>query len=556
MDVRRQDPQSFTSESEREAFKRLLEVHEDWLMQAILEYAERFDYTKYTSTLQEAWRVSIEGLSASLIGMLDHYKAVPHLHPDDDFTQDPAARFGMIEAQRHRDRGVNLAMFLGLMKYYRQCYKRLLKDHAPEFPQYEDFLELIERFFDRTEIAYCSEWAGMGSEQQIQALSATNLRMTNEKNKYLTTFDSFGSPVVLINGDGFVENMNTVATRVFKGADVSGSYYYQEGREPERFDWLEAELSRLIASEERELYFEKGYRSGDNEYVFDVRIKSLPDVSKKFVGYTVLLTDITDLRRTQEQLIVAEKMAALGGMVAGVAHEVNTPVGVGVGAISHLQDRTRRLSEQYRAGNLSEKEFERYIEAAGELTELTHNNLRRAAELVKSFKQVAVDQTVAEVRDFEVREYIEGVLQSLKNQLKRTKIQVSLECPENWMIYNYPGALSQIITNFVLNSLTHGFEPQQEGHIHVVADQQDGDLQLRYSDDGRGIEADIQRRVFDPFFTTNRAGGNTGLGLHIVYKIVTEQLGGKIDLLSNPGKGLEFSIRVPANRPSPEYRPG
>jgi len=283
--------------------------------------------------------------------------------------------------------------------------------------------------------------------------------------------------------------------------------------------------------------------------IFDVHIKSLPDVSKKFVGYTVLLTDITDLRRTQEQLTLAEKMAALGGMVAGVAHEVNTPVGIGVGAISHLRDWTGRLAQQYRSDSLSEEEFEKYLAAAEELTELTYSNLRRAAELVKSFKQVAVDQEVVEVREFQVREYIDDVLQSLNPQLKHRKIDIQLDCPPDLVIRSYPGALSQIVTNFVINSLTHGFGPDRPGRIHIRFARQSEVLLLDYSDDGKGIGPEDLRRVFDPFFTTNRAGGNTGLGLHIVYKLVTEQLGGTIDLNSHPGQGLQFKLRIPADRP-------
>lgn len=533
------------TEKEKKLFKTLLKDNEDWLMQKILDYAEKYDYTKYTSTLKEAWRISIVGLSNSLIKMFDLYEDVPEMNPDDDYTKDPAAEFGMVEAKNHRMRGVNLAMFLGLMKYYRQSYKDLLRNNYELFEAYDFFKLYIERFFDRTEIAYCSEWAGTDSEQQIGELSSTNRKMTNEKNKYLTTFDSFGSPVILIDKDGYIENLNFVASKIFEGSSVSGSYYYTQDKPKEKFLWLEKELNELIDSDKDELTFQKNFNKKDESFIFDVKMKKLPDVSKKFIGYTILLNDITELKRAQEQLVVSEKMVSLGNLVAGVAHEINTPIGIGVSSITHLEKKTKELKKLYEAEEMSEEEFEEYLNDSIELTNLIYMNLNRAAELVKSFKQVAVDQSVEIKREFKIREYTEEVLLSLKNRLKKTHHKVIINCDEELTINSYAGVFSQLITNFVLNSLTHGFKNIESGEIKFDIYKEEDRLIFKYSDSGKGVDKSNIFKIFDPFFTTDREHGSTGLGLHIVYKLVTEKLKGSIECKSEEGKGVEFYINIP-----------
>lgn len=254
------------------------------------------------------------------------------------------------------------------------------------------------------------------------------------------------------------------------------------------------------------------------------------------------------LQLTQNQLIQSEKMVALGGLVAGVSHEINTPVGVSVTAASHLQEKTKEITALFTASSMKKSDLEKYLVTANESSEVILSNLQRASELVKSFKQVAVDQSNEVKRSFKIKEYLSQVLLSLKPKLKKTKIAVGVNCDEELEIHSYPGAFSQIITNLVMNSLVHAFEEGQEGTIIFDIEKQDNNILFTYSDNGKGIERDIIGKIFDPFFTTKRGKGGTGLGLNIVYNIVSQTLGGTISCESEVGVCTIFKISFPIDK--------
>lgn len=251
----------------------------------------------------------------------------------------------------------------------------------------------------------------------------------------------------------------------------------------------------------------------------------------------------TQLQETQGQLVESEKMAALGSLVAGVAHEINTPLGVSVTAISHLSESINTFNQQYQSGSLKRSELEHMLEDATESSAILIRNLNRASELIGNFKQVAADQTTEDKREFELRNYLEEVCQSLKPQLKQAGHKIQIQCPEINMT-TFPGALAQIITNLVMNSMIHGFENSRNGVIFIVAEQNNNMLSLRYSDNGRGITDEQRDRIFDPFYTTKRAEGGTGLGMHICYNLVTQKLQGSISCLKAE-QGALFHIEIP-----------
>ncbi len=254
---------------------------------------------------------------------------------------------------------------------------------------------------------------------------------------------------------------------------------------------------------------------------------------------------LEQLRRTQERLVETEKMAALGGLVAGVAHEINTPVGVGVTAASHLDTETAAIQKRYETGQMKRSDLENYFKTAGDSSKMILSSLRRAAEQVQSFKQIAVDQVSDEQRQFNLKTYLDGVLFSLHPTLRKTRHHITFDCPEDIDLHSYPGAFSQILTNLVMNSLLHGFEDMEEGDIKLEVSHEEHTLSMRYTDNGKGMKEEIRGRIFEPFFTTKRSQGGSGLGLHIVYNLVTQRLHGQITCNSQPGQGTTFVIHIP-----------
>jgi PAS domain S-box-containing protein len=254
------------------------------------------------------------------------------------------------------------------------------------------------------------------------------------------------------------------------------------------------------------------------------------------------------IKKTQDQLVRTEKMAALGSLVAGVAHEINTPVGVAITAASFLEEKTQTFSALYASNEMKRSDLESYVEIAADSTAHIFSNIKRAANLISSFKQVAVDQSSEEQRRFMIKEYLEKVLLSLQPKIRRTRHFIQINCNKDIEIKSYPGAFSQVITNLVMNSLIHGFEGIEKGLIVFNISQNAHDLNIRYSDNGVGMDEKTVNNIFDPFYTSKRGLGGSGLGMHIVYNVVTQTLGGRIDCQSRLGEGIEFNLEIPVDK--------
>jgi len=258
-----------------------------------------------------------------------------------------------------------------------------------------------------------------------------------------------------------------------------------------------------------------------------------------------LSATLEQLTQAQSQLIDAEKMAALGNLVAGVAHDINTPLGIGVTAASHMRGEVQSLSAHLQRGDLTRSDLQSFVDRGTSSAELILNNLTRASDLVRSFKQVAVDQSSEQHRQIELDSYLQEVLQSLQPTLARSTVEVQLECAAGVYLDTFPGAIYQIVINLVLNALTHAFEPEQAGTITVSARSVDDQVEVEIKDNGKGMEEGIRKRIFEPFFTTRRGQGGSGLGLHIVYNLAHELLGGTVSCSSHVGEGSVFVLRFP-----------
>lgn len=258
-----------------------------------------------------------------------------------------------------------------------------------------------------------------------------------------------------------------------------------------------------------------------------------------------LLNTLATLHQYQQQIVETEKMASLGQMVAGIAHEVNTPIGLGVTASTLLQDKLAEIEVAFEQKTLTASQLERFLTESKENLNIIYRNLERAAGLISSFKQVAVDQSNENMRDVNMLQLINEVLLSLRPNIKKTLHHIRIDCPENLIIFSKPGPLNQILINLVMNSLQHAFPDGVDGDISIKVFTDQERCILQYRDNGQGVPEPIRKRIFDPFVTSKRGQGGSGLGLHLVYNLVTQALNGQISLETALGAGVSVTISFP-----------
>jgi len=263
-----------------------------------------------------------------------------------------------------------------------------------------------------------------------------------------------------------------------------------------------------------------------------------------------LSQSLEDLRAAQGSLVQTEKLAALGRLVAGVAHEINTPVGTSLTVASALINKTRQFEADVARGDVRRSTLSEFVAASREAASQIMSNLGHAIELIQSFKQVATDRNVSDRRRFDLGEVTEQVVRGLRFGLRNQNLTVTVDCAPDLAMNSYPGPYGQVLTNLVLNSAVHAFPDGTGGSVRIAA-QASGrnNVEVLFLDDGCGMSPEVKRQVFDPFFTTRRDQGSTGLGLHIVHNIVTNRLGGRIHLETRPGAGTKIQIIVPREAP-------
>ncbi|MEW6990050.1 ATP-binding protein [Colwelliaceae bacterium 6441] len=255
-----------------------------------------------------------------------------------------------------------------------------------------------------------------------------------------------------------------------------------------------------------------------------------------------LKSSIQELKKAQERLLDSEKMAILGSLSAEVTHEINTPIGVSITSISYLSDLLTKLNSDIEENQLSKRGLEEFRENADQSVQLLTNNLNRASELITSYKQVAVDQTSDKIRHINLAKYIDEIIHSLHPKLKKTNHIINIECDKNIEIYCHAGAISQIFTNLIINSIIHGFDGIDKGEINIKVAVHDREIEITYADNGLGVPKDSIPSLFEPFYTTKAGTGGTGLGTHIVHSLVTDTLNGTVSASSEDNQGLSYHI--------------
>ena len=310
-----------------DALAQLLTGNEEWLTRRILHHAKRQGFTRYTSTLAEAWRLSISGLTLSIVKGIEHHRGIPEILADEDTRSDPVARFGVLEAQRHRTRGISLVMFLGLYKYYQQAYLELLDRALLTDQERRLYGQFIRRIFERIEIAFCGEWSATSTDQRMAELQAMNRNLAKEKNAYLTVFESLSSPVILLGVDGRVRSLNHEAVKLLNDSAGPGAGYYIEdvdaSQEPlwsprgqsldSLFPWLPPS-SELLGDAVPGGIFECSHPFEEGTRVFEGRVSRLLDVTENQTGTVIILSDVTDHKALTERLDHLAKTDDLTGI--------------------------------------------------------------------------------------------------------------------------------------------------------------------------------------------------------------------------------------------------
>ncbi|MEW6981621.1 ATP-binding protein [Colwelliaceae bacterium 6471] len=287
--------------------------------------------------------------------------------------------------------------------------------------------------------------------------------------------------------------------------------------------------------QQRELLDQQSKLKAENER----RSKTEKTLTKTNVE---LKSSILELNKAQERLLEAEKMAALGNLSAEVSHEINTPIGVSITSTTYLADLIGKLSQDVNSQTLTKRSLEDFVKNADHSIELLIKNLERASDLISSYKQIAVDQTSDKIRLININKYLHEIISSLHPKLKKTKHKIVIDCPDNIEIYGHAGAIAQIITNMIINSLVHAFDNIESGTITISVNMQNDRLHIHYQDNGSGVAQEQMPKLFDPFYTTKSGEGGTGLGTHIIHNLVVDTLNGKIHAECEEGKGLSYDI--------------
>lgn len=369
-------------------------------------------------------------------------------------------------------------------------------------------------------------------------LAALNLLEYPDKQTLLNT--SVGSLSPLVQPDGTLSSDKIQHHLEVSEREGRTRFEWQCKKLNGRITWLEVTITKVSFNTETVMHMI--CRDIDDKKKLEAQHAKKNSQLKKTNAELQLTID--NLRATQEKLVATEKMAALGALVAGISHEINTPVGISLTGVSHFKEITEDIIDSFDKKKLSQTSLQAYFSKCEQVCQLTTVNLKKAATLISGFKQIAVDQTSEEQRKFNIKTYIDEILSSIHSVTKKAQIEIAVSCPDNIVVQSYPGAFSQILTNLIINSCIHGFKDESSGKIQIIIHLVEEHLSIQYSDNGVGISEQHLPKIFDPFFTTNRDNGGSGLGLNIIYNLVTNTFNGQIICQSTVSQGTDFNITL------------
>jgi len=510
-----------------DALRDLIAGREDWLLERVVEYAKQQHYTEFTSTLKEAWWASICGLSEPLMSALEIFDEPPELSASEDYSRNPIAAFGVEQARQHRARGVTLGLFLGLTKYYRQAYVDLVDEGEFSDADRRRYRLFVARFFDLVELGFCTEWASQGESEKLAQIQERNRAITNEKNKYLTIFESLNDPVILLDAGGVARNMNLVGCDLFDESSSPGAVYY--GSNPKSLPGRQIEqLAARAADTDR---FEQVLETRTGPRCFDIKVQRMLDISEKFVGTVLILNDITEHKRAKEEAEAANR--AKSAFLATMSHEIRTPINGVLGMASLLKDTD--LTE-------TKNDYVDAITSSGGVLMSVLND-------ILDYSKIEAQAPEVEAVDFDLADLLDQVVKLTSPAVAAKQLDFSVAvAPEVPAVLNGdPNKLRQILLNLASNAVKF----TSEGSVRIGVAPADGGVdggrdrraRLRFEVIDTGIGIAPGADLFKPFtqqdVSTARRFGGTGLGLAICKKL-SEALGGRIGFDSEPDNGSTF----------------
>ncbi len=307
--------------------KRLMDLvsrNEDWLLRRVVEYAKIHEYTRYTSTLIDAWRISINSLNSAITTVIETNDPIGQISLDTRFNETAIDKFSIQEVHKHRARGITLGMFLGLVKYYKRSYFDLVRDQDLDPESEAEFLSFLERFFDRFEVGYSVEWNSLNSNEAADELRSQNRALTNEKNKYLTVFESLYDPVILLEGNHKIVNINQAAAELFEEYNLPAHRYYDQQPVEHAFPWLAQEIAVFAQSHEQELVVVKSMQTAHGDRYFQVKMKRMQDVSEKYRGTVIILNDLTERMKKEEAITLNRAIQKWVNTLVDISHRISS----------------------------------------------------------------------------------------------------------------------------------------------------------------------------------------------------------------------------------------
>ncbi len=473
----------------------LIENNEAQLTEKVISYLENAGYLQYTATLMEAWRISISGISNIILSSLKLSERVPELSPDTNYAEDEIYSFGILEAKLHRVRGISYTMFAGSFKYYRQAYCDLIIESCLKKEIEYYCLAFVNRCFDRIELGFSSEWLNLKDDEYIRDLQKMNIALTNEKNKYLTIFESYSIPIVILEYDCHIDNLNFEAAQLFNDSIKPGVGYYGGEFRGAYFSWFSDELRHFINNDLKKFWFETSLDTKKGTRHFHVMFAQMLDVGNTSKKTIITLNDITERKIIEKEMARMGNLELIGQMAAGIGHEIRNPMTTVRGFLQMLSSKEQHVRHR-------------------ESFDLMIQELDRCNSIISEYLSLAKNKKV-NLENCCLNSIIEAILPLIISEANSREITIVFKKETIPELLLDQKEIRQLIFNLVNNGLQ---AMDNKGTLTISTYSNQNEVALSIEDQGTGISSELIDKIGTPFVTTKTNG--VGLGLAICHSIV------------------------------------